>query len=132
MRYFLDTIDIYLGTILFWSMMAYFLAPILLNKLKPIPRNVPTNERRREHWAVFFLKWGNAISITLSVLYVFAYIFAFQQLIPSNYEFINLQWELKNTFIKYGAFLIPVIFIENQYYFSELQIPGVNYDESNT
>jgi hypothetical protein len=90
---------------------------------------MPVSERSRTHWAGFFLKWGMRISIILSCFFVFTYLLAYQELFPRNYEFINLQWELKNTYLKYGAFLIPAIFIEHYHYFSDFEIPGIKSDQ---
>lgn len=132
MPYILDTIDIYLATISFWALASYFLTPILLNKLKPIPRHAPVSERSRTHWVVFFLKWGTPISIFLSCLFVLTYLLAYQELFPRDYTFINLQWELKHTYVKYGAFLIPAIFVEHNHYFSDLEIPGINSGQKHT
>jgi hypothetical protein len=125
----LDTIDLYLGPVSFWALATYFLAPILLNRLSPIPWHVPVSKRNEKHWAVFFLKWGMPISIILSCLFVFTYLLAYQELFPREYEFINLQWVLRNSYIKYGAFLIPAIFVEHHHYFSDLEFPKINSDQ---
>ncbi len=132
MPYMLDAIDLYLAPVSFWALAIYFLTPILLNRLNPIPLHVPVSERSGKHWAVFFLKWGMPISIILSCAFVVTYLLAYQELFPRDYKFINLQWELKNTYLKYGAFLIPAIFIEHHHYFSDLEFPGINSDQKHT
>jgi hypothetical protein len=129
MSYILDTVDLYLAPVAFWALAIYFLTPIILGRFNPIPTHLPVSERDPKHWAVFFLRWGMPISVSLSCLFVVTYLLAYQELFPRDYKFINLQWELKNTYVKYGAFLIPAIFIEHHHYFTDLEFPEANGDE---
>lgn len=132
MQYILDTIDLYLASIAFWSLAAYFIFPIVLNIAFPIPWNIEVHDRNPKHWSAFFIKKGRVISIVLSILYVASYMIAYQELFPQSYEFVILKNELSRIYMQCGALLIPAIFIEHTHYFGDLILPGINDKSTRT